>query len=75
VFTNPPRDQFGTVIPMSGDLSSPSTDILATIGNLMQNAFIRAYLPKLQNELPDNGGITFGKASEIDPSSAAIDQP
>jgi hypothetical protein len=73
LFTNPPRDQFGTVIPMSGDLSAPDTDILATIGHILHNAFVRAYLPKLQNELPDSG-ITFGKASEIDPSAAAIDQ-
>jgi hypothetical protein len=44
---NRPRDQFGTLIPFSGDLSQATTaDILATIGNILRNAFVRAYLPR-----------------------------
>lgn len=49
-FKNVPRDQFGTLIPFTGDASnSTTTDILATIGNLLRNAFVRAYLPRLES--------------------------
>jgi hypothetical protein len=43
------RDQFGTLIPFTADASgTTSTDILATIGNILRNAFVRAYLPRLE---------------------------
>jgi hypothetical protein len=49
VLKNQPRNQFGTLIPFSGDLSGATTaNILATIGNLLRNAFVRAYLPRLE---------------------------
>ena len=62
VLRNPPRDQVGTVIPFSADVTGKSsTDILATMGNLLRNAFVRAYLPRLQNpgDAADEG-FTFG---------------
>jgi hypothetical protein len=71
VLSNPPRDQFGTVIPMSGELSSPDTDILATLGNILHNAFVRAYLPKLQGDITDTN-ITFGPGQQT-PAAAAVD--
>jgi Domain of Unknown Function (DUF748) len=47
---NQPRDQFGTLIPFRGDVSSTTTtDILATLGNILRNAFVRAYLPRLES--------------------------
>ena len=50
---NQPRDQFGTLIPFNGDLSqATSADILATIGNILRNAFVRAYLPRLEGRRP-----------------------
>lgn len=46
---NVPRNQFGTLIPFSGVASgATSPDILATIGNILRNAFVRAYLPRLE---------------------------
>lgn len=43
------RDQFGTLIPFTGDdTSGTTTDILATVGNILRNAFVRAYLPRLE---------------------------
>jgi hypothetical protein len=49
VFKNFPRDQFGTLIPFTGDATGSTTpDILATVGNILRNAFVRAYLPRLQ---------------------------
>jgi hypothetical protein len=75
VFSNPPRDQFGTYIPISGDLDKPSTDLLATIGNVLRNAFIRAYLPRFQGVAPDSGGLEFAPGTDIDPSNPVYNTP
>ncbi len=49
VLKNAPRHQFGTLIPFTGDASGTTTaDILATVGNVLRNAFVRAYLPRLE---------------------------
>jgi hypothetical protein len=54
------RDQFGTLIPFTGDMSGTTTaEILATIGNLLRNAFIRAYLPRLEGGQDPNSTIQF----------------
>jgi len=46
---NVPRNQFGTMVPFSGVASgTTSPDVLATIGNILRNAFVRAYLPRLE---------------------------
>lgn len=45
---NHPRDQFGTVVPFKGQVDKPEAGILDTIGNVLRNAFIRAYLPRLE---------------------------
>lgn len=55
ILKNRPRDQFGTLIPFTADVSgSTKTDILATIGNILRNAFVRAYLPRVQNDVGNN---------------------
>jgi hypothetical protein len=59
VFKNQSRDQFGTLVPFRGDATAPNTDIMATIGNVLRNAFIRAYLPRLQNGGLDAEGLQF----------------
>src|SRR5206468_3780901 len=47
ILRNPSRDQFGTLIPFTGNASRATTiDTLATIGNILRNAFVRAYLPR-----------------------------
>ena len=70
IFQNYPRDQFGTLIPFSGDLSdATTTDILATIGNVLRNAFVRAYLPRLEGGKEGVDGLTFGPAQLSDPIS------
>jgi hypothetical protein len=67
ILKNQPRDQVATLIPLSGDMSAPNKDILATIGNVLRNAFIRAYLPRLQGVAPDVGqDLHFGQASITD---------
>ncbi|MBC8097013.1 MAG: DUF748 domain-containing protein [Akkermansiaceae bacterium] len=67
VFKNHPRDQFGTLIPFTADAGgSTSTDILATLGNLFRNAFVRAYLPRLENAQETYQGLTFEPADFTD---------
>jgi hypothetical protein len=69
VFKNPPRDQIATVIPLKGDVSGPSPDILAVIGNILRNAFIRAYLPRLQGVAEDVDWLQFGPGSITEPAA------
>jgi hypothetical protein len=67
---NFPRDQFGTVIPFTADATgTTSADILATIGNILRNAFIRAYLPLLQNGGQSVEGLQFSPPDVTSPIS------
>ena len=60
VLKNQVRDQFGTLIPFTADESkTTTTDILATIGNVLRNAFVRAYLPRLENGQEQSEGLQF----------------
>jgi hypothetical protein len=60
VLKNFPRDQFGTLVPFAADVSgSTSADILATIGNILRNAFVRAYLPRLETTEAQSEGLNF----------------
>jgi uncharacterized protein DUF748 len=70
VFRNPRRDQIGTVIPLTGDLKRPHTDMFAVIGNVLRNAFVRAYLPRLEGVAPDVDGLHFGHGSVTDEPSS-----
>ena len=69
LLSNQPRDQFGTLIPFQGDLSDARPDLLATIGNVLRNAFIRAYLPTLQDRSQSIEGLDFDPATITDPTS------
>lgn len=55
ILKNRSRDQFGTLIPFTADVStSTKTDLLATIGNILRNAFVRAYLPRVENDVANS---------------------
>ncbi|HWF19007.1 MAG TPA: DUF748 domain-containing protein [Verrucomicrobiae bacterium] len=70
LFKNQPHDQFGTLIPFTGDVTeSTNTDLLATIGNILRNAFVRAYLPRLQNSEQAIDGMTFSPPDLSSPNS------
>jgi hypothetical protein len=51
VFKNHPKDQVATKIPFQGRLDNPRTNIWVTISNTLQNAFIRAIQPSIDNEI------------------------
>jgi len=42
IFTNLPRDQFATKIPLEGNLNNIDTDTLAALGGIIRNAFFEA---------------------------------
>lgn len=59
-FKNFHRDQFGTLIPFTGDTTGKrTTDILGTVGNILRNAFVRAYLPRLEPGQATEGDFQF----------------
>lgn len=67
VLKNFHRDQFGTLIPFKADATgATTTDILGTIGNILRNAFVRAYLPRLEPNDYQNEGIEFEPPSFVD---------
>jgi hypothetical protein len=75
VFKNQPRDQFGTLIPFSSNATgATTTDILATLGNVLRNAFVRAYLPRLQSGQQQVDGLRFEPPDITDPSSSGVAQ-
>lgn len=51
VLENQPNDQFATKIPFEGKLDNPKANIWVTISNVLQNAFINALEPTLDNEV------------------------
>ena len=67
VLKNQPRDQVATVVELHGDVSKPDMNILQIIGNVLRNAFIRAYMPRLQGVAEDVEGLHFGPGSIVDP--------
>jgi hypothetical protein len=64
---NQPRNQFGTLIPFTADAAgTTSADILATVGNLLRNAFVRAYLPRLENPQSSESDLHFQAPQPIE---------
>ena len=51
---NQPKDRFATKIPLSGNFDDPNPAILATIGNVFKNAFIRAFNPVVPGTINTN---------------------
>jgi hypothetical protein len=69
------RNQFGTLIPFTGDASgTTTTDILATLGNLFRNAFVRAYLPSLETGQATVEDFQFEAPSFIESLSTVNDE-
>ena len=62
VFENQPKDQVATKIPFEGRLDNPNTNMWITIVNILQNAFIQAIQPSIDNEI--SIGSVEAKAEE-----------
>ncbi|OJV12392.1 MAG: hypothetical protein BGO21_06500 [Dyadobacter sp. 50-39] len=51
LFENKNKDQVATKIPFQGRLDDPKTNIWVAITNILQNAFIHAIQPSIDNEI------------------------
>lgn len=51
VFENQPKDQVATKIPFEGRLDNPETNIWTTVINVLENAFVQAIQPSIDNEI------------------------
>lgn len=74
VFKNQPHDQLATLIPLHGDLQDPRTDVLRTVGNLLRNAFVRAYLPQFQGTPGDSATLTFEPGQVVERAAPRTDK-
>lgn len=66
VLRNWNRDQFGTDIPVTGSLTDPEMGLFPAVINVLRNAFIRAYLPRLDG-YTDTPEIQFAPAEVLEP--------
>ena len=60
IFENQPKDQLATKIPFKGDLDDPQTNVWYALSNVLQNAFIHALQPTIDNEITI-GSVKVGK--------------
>jgi hypothetical protein len=51
IFQNQEKDQVATKIPFEGRIGNPNTNVWYAIMNVLQNAFIRAIQPSIDNEI------------------------
>ncbi len=66
LFRNQPHDRFATRIPIEGTMKNPETPILPTLGNILKNAFFKAY----QNDF--EGDIDLRDAQRADGKTPEI---
>jgi hypothetical protein len=69
VVNNYNREQLGTLIPFTGSIKGPQIDFLSTVGNVLRNAFVRAYLPRLEREMQPDNDLQFSAPTLLDPVS------
>jgi Domain of Unknown Function (DUF748) len=65
VLKNQDKDQLATKVPISGVYTNSTVDIVSTIGELLQNAFVRALLPKYDKEVTTGEVAKKVKKGEI----------
>ena len=56
LLTNKSEDRLATKIPLSGSFDDPSPDVWVTVANLLRNAFVRAIMPGLDQEIKFQAG-------------------
>jgi hypothetical protein len=55
VFENQPEQQVATRIPITGTVESPDIGFFATLGNVVRNAFVQAFVPALEHSVGREG--------------------
>ncbi len=51
VFKNQPKDRFGARVPIEGDIKNPKASIVETLSSVLQNAFIKALSPNIEEKI------------------------
>ena len=51
ILENPEEEQVAASIPISGTIKHPDTNLLATIGSVMHNAFVAAFARSLEGSI------------------------
>jgi hypothetical protein len=51
VFKNQPKDRFAAKIPIEGEIKGPKASIVETLASVLQNAFIRALSPNIEEKI------------------------
>jgi hypothetical protein len=67
IFKNQPKDQLATKIPITGSYNSSSVGIWSAITTLLENAFIRALVPKLDQHVTTGDVAKKMKEEDIPP--------
>ena len=49
LFRNQPQNRFATKIPLSGSFDNPQASIFPTLGNILKNAFVRAFQSNIED--------------------------
>jgi hypothetical protein len=76
LFEARPEDQVATKIPVSGRLDAPHADVLATIVNLLRNAFVGAFTRSLEGSVTLRDSYDEAQPHvDVAPSSARNSAP
>ncbi len=54
IFQNQKEEQFATEVPFSGNMTGSDVGIVATIGNVLKNAFVEAFDAQIDNKVDIN---------------------
>ncbi len=54
IFSNPPKDQFASEVPLSGDLNNLDTGVFPALLNILKNAFVEAFSKELEHSVGED---------------------
>jgi hypothetical protein len=66
VFKNQSKDQLATQVEFEGSIKNPDVDTWSIIGETLQNAFIKALVPSIENS------ISIGSADKLETDPGAL---
>lgn len=73
ILQNQRTDQLASNVPISGDISDVSAGVLATIGNILKNAFVEAFRPDFDNTIDFNFDATDEDKDSPVPEPQSLD--
>jgi hypothetical protein len=73
-FKNQPKDRLATKIPISGSYENSQVGVWSAVATLLQNAFVRALLPKVDRQMSVEE-VKEKKAKKKDADSSRVHPP